>query len=127
MSLDANVTSGPRIADGTELVSEACDGCARAAIMPNGEADIRPLQRAESALAGQVPVLGQGNLLFFSRLQLLRLLDETGYRMLRFRNISLRKGDTCPRHFSGMEAKARTNGSRSSHAGSTTTRGTFRV
>ena len=60
-------------------------------ITPNGEADVRPLERA-SMPSTEVPVLGQGHLSFFSRPQLLRLLDETGFRVLRFRNIGLRRG-----------------------------------
>ena len=60
-------------------------------ITPNGEADVRPLERV-SMPSTEVPVLGQGHLSFFSRPQLLRLLDETGFRVLRFRNIGLRRG-----------------------------------
>ena len=60
-------------------------------ITPNGEADIRPLERV-SMSSTEVPVLGQGHLSFFSRSQLLRLLRETGFRVLHFRNIGLRRG-----------------------------------
>ncbi len=60
-------------------------------ITPNGQADLRPLERA-SLPSTDVPVLGQGHLSFFSRSQLLRLLDESGFRVLRFRNIGLRRG-----------------------------------
>ena len=60
-------------------------------ITPNGEADVRPLERV-SMPSTEVPVLGQGHLSFFTRPQLLRLLDETGFRVLRFRNIGLRRG-----------------------------------
>ncbi len=60
-------------------------------ITPNGEADVRPLQRAPTS-SQQVPLLGQGHLSFFSRQQLVRLLEETGFRVVRFRNIGLRRG-----------------------------------
>ena len=60
-------------------------------ITPNGEADIRPLARV-SMSSTEVPLLGQGHLSFFSRSQLLRLLRETGFRVLHFRNIGLRRG-----------------------------------
>ena len=62
-------------------------------ITPNGEADVRPLQRAAAGLASDdVPVLGQGHLSFFSRAQLLRLLDGAGFRVLSVRSIGIRRG-----------------------------------
>ena len=62
-------------------------------ITPNGEADLRPLQRAAAGLASDdVPVLGQGHLSFFSRAQLLRLLDGAGFRVLSVRFIGIRRG-----------------------------------
>ena len=62
-------------------------------VTPNGDADVRPLQRAAAtARPGELPVLGQGHLSFFSRVQLLRLLDDVGFRVLRFRNIGVRRG-----------------------------------
>lgn len=60
-------------------------------ITPNGEADIRPLQHKPTSRSS-VPVLGQGHLSFFSRRQLLRVLEDTGFRVLRFRNIGIRRG-----------------------------------
>ncbi|MYD70087.1 MAG: class I SAM-dependent methyltransferase [Acidobacteria bacterium] len=62
-------------------------------ITPNGEADVRLLQRAATA-AGQdeLPLLGQGHLSFFTRPQLIRMLEETGFRLLRIRAIGLRRG-----------------------------------
>ncbi len=62
-------------------------------ITPNGEADIRLLRRAAASARGdEVPLLGQGHLSFFTRPQLLRLLQETGFRLLRLRAIGLRRG-----------------------------------
>ena len=62
-------------------------------ITPNGEADVRPLQRAAAESAPDVlPVLGQGHLSFFSRAQLLRLFENAGFRVLRVRSIGVRRG-----------------------------------
>ena len=62
-------------------------------ITPNGDADVRPVQRAAAtARADELPVLGQGHLSFFSRPQLLRMLDDVGFRVLHFRNIGVRRG-----------------------------------
>ncbi len=62
-------------------------------VTPHGEADLRPLQRAAVvARPGEVPVLGQGHLTFFSRAQLLRLLDDVGFRVLRVQVIGPRRG-----------------------------------
>ena len=62
-------------------------------VTPNGEADVRPLQRAATGLApGDVPVLDQGHLSFFSREQLLRLFDDSGFRVLSVRSIGIRRG-----------------------------------
>ena len=62
-------------------------------ITPNGEADIRLLRRAAAAARrDEVPLLGQGHLSFFTRAELLRLLQETGFRLLRVRAIGLRRG-----------------------------------
>ena len=62
-------------------------------ITPNGDADIRPLRDAtDASRADRLPVLGQGHLSFFSRPQLIRLLEDTGFRLLRFRNIGVRRG-----------------------------------
>ncbi len=62
-------------------------------VTPNGEADVRPLQRAAAGLDGDhLPLLGQGHLSFFSRPQLLRLLDDVGFRVLRVRSIGMRRG-----------------------------------
>ena len=62
-------------------------------VTPNGEADVRPLQRAAAGRdGGDLPVLGQGHLSFFSRGQLLRLLDGVGFRVLRVRSIGIRRG-----------------------------------
>ena len=62
-------------------------------ITPNGDADVQPLQRsATAARQGELPLLGQGHLSFFTRPQLLRLLDETGFRLLRIRSIGFRRG-----------------------------------
>ena len=62
-------------------------------ITPNGEADVRPLERA-AATAGsdRAPLLGQGHLSFFTRAHLCRLLEEAGFRVLRIRAIGLRRG-----------------------------------
>lgn len=62
-------------------------------VTPNGDADIRPLQRAAAAAGrDELPLLGQGHLSFFTRPQLVRLLEETGFRLLRIRAIGLRRG-----------------------------------
>ena len=62
-------------------------------ITPNGEADVRPLQRAVAGLSpGEVPALGQGHLSFFSRAQLVRLFEDVGFRVLRLRSIGVRRG-----------------------------------
>ena len=62
-------------------------------ITPNGDADVLPVQRAAAgARPGKLPVLGQGHLSFFSRPQLLRMLDDVGFRVLRFRSIGVRRG-----------------------------------
>ena len=62
-------------------------------VTPNGEADLRPLLRAAAGSAADVvPVLGQGHLSFFSRAQLLRLFEDTGFRVLRVRSIGIRRG-----------------------------------
>ena len=62
-------------------------------ITPNGEADVRPLQRATAGSAPDaLPVLGQGHLSFFSRGQLRRLFEDVGFRVLRVRSIGVRRG-----------------------------------
>ncbi len=62
-------------------------------VTPNGEADLRPLRRAAGGRASdEVPRLGQAHLSFFSRAQLLRLFDGTGFRVLRLRSIGIRRG-----------------------------------
>jgi len=62
-------------------------------ITPNGEADVRPLQRAANGSApDMLPVLGQGHLSFFSRAQLRRLFEDVGFRVLRVRSIGVRRG-----------------------------------
>ena len=62
-------------------------------ITPNGEADMRPLQRAAAGSAADVlPVLDQGHLSFFSRAQLVRLFEDIGFRVLRVRSIGVRRG-----------------------------------
>lgn len=62
-------------------------------VTPNGDADVLPVQRAAAmARPGELPVLGQGHLSFFSRPQLLRMLDDVGFRVLRFRSIGVRRG-----------------------------------
>ena len=62
-------------------------------ITPNGEADLRPLLRAAAGPDGdELPLLGQAHLSFFSRAQLLRLLDGVGFRVLRMRSIGVRRG-----------------------------------
>ena len=62
-------------------------------VTPNGEADVRPLQRAAAGLApGDVPLLDQGHLSFFSRAQLLRLFEDVGFRVLNIRSIGIRRG-----------------------------------
>ena len=62
-------------------------------ITPNGEADVRPLQRAAAGLTpGDVPVLDQGHLSFFSRAQLLRLFDDVGFRVLSVWSVGIRRG-----------------------------------
>ena len=62
-------------------------------ITPNGEADVRPLRRAAAESGPDaLPSLGQGHLSFFSREQLLRLLGDVGFRVLRVRSIGIRRG-----------------------------------
>lgn len=62
-------------------------------ITPNGDADVLPAERAAAGAGpGELPVLGQGHLSFFSRPQLLRMLDDVGFRVLRFRSIGMRRG-----------------------------------
>ena len=62
-------------------------------ITPNGAADVRPLRRAAAAARpGELPALGQGHLSFFSRPQLLRLVEDAGFRVLRCRRIGWRRG-----------------------------------
>jgi 2-polyprenyl-3-methyl-5-hydroxy-6-metoxy-1,4-benzoquinol methylase len=65
-------------------------------ITPNGEANIRPIQRAARKIleAGidALPLLSQGHLSFFSRKHLMRLFSETGFDCLSMRNISIRRG-----------------------------------
>ena len=62
-------------------------------VTPNGEADLRPLRRAAAGPeSDELPVLGQAHLSFFSRAQLLRLLDGVGFRVLRLRSIGVRRG-----------------------------------
>ena len=62
-------------------------------ITPNGEADVRPMRRAAAELGPDaLPSLWQGHLSFFSREQLLRLLGDVGFRVLRVRSIGIRRG-----------------------------------
>ena len=62
-------------------------------VTPNGEADLRPLLRAAAGARGdELPLLGQAHLSFFSRAQLLRLLDGVGFRVLGMRSIGVRRG-----------------------------------
>ena len=77
-------------------------------ITPNGEADVRPLQRA-STVRGRddLPVLDQGHLSFFSRPQLLRLLHDVGFRVLRVRSIGVRRGLRALGSFPGWHSRAR--------------------
>ena len=77
-------------------------------ITPNGEADVRPLQRA-AAVRGRddLPVLDQGHLSFFSRPQLLRLLHDVGFRVLRVRSIGVRRGVRALGSIPGWHSRAR--------------------
>ena len=65
-------------------------------ITPNGEANIRPLQRAAHKIhktgTDALPLLGQGHLSFFSKNHLTRLFSETGFDCISMRNISIRRG-----------------------------------
>jgi 2-polyprenyl-3-methyl-5-hydroxy-6-metoxy-1,4-benzoquinol methylase len=65
-------------------------------VTPNGEANLRPLEAisAEAARAGAdaLPVLTQGHLSFFSPAQLARLFDQTGFEVVRMRNIGIDRG-----------------------------------
>lgn len=65
-------------------------------ITPNGEANIRPLQRAAGIIRNTgtdaLPLLGQGHLSFFSKNHLKRLFSETGFDRVTMRNISIRRG-----------------------------------
>ncbi len=61
-------------------------------VTPNGDADVRPLEHARLGSLNEIPVLDQGHVSFFSRCQLLRLLNETGFTVLSFKNIGLRRG-----------------------------------
>ena len=77
-------------------------------ITPNGEADVRPLQRAASGSAPDVlPVLGQGHLSFFSRPQLLRLFEDVGFRVLRVHSIGVRRGLRALGAIPGWRSRAR--------------------
>ena len=62
-------------------------------VTPNGEADLRPLRRAAAGPeSDELPILGQAHLSFFSRAQLLQLLEGVGFRVLRLRSIGVRRG-----------------------------------
>ena len=61
-------------------------------ITPNGDADVGPLERARLGSSNEIPVLDQGHVSFFSRRQLLQLLNETGFTVLDLKNIGLRRG-----------------------------------
>jgi 2-polyprenyl-3-methyl-5-hydroxy-6-metoxy-1,4-benzoquinol methylase len=65
-------------------------------VTPNGEMNIRPLQRAAAGIRQQgvdhLPVFGQGHLSFFSKNHLLRIFEETGFECVSMRNISLHRG-----------------------------------
>ena len=65
-------------------------------VTPNGEANLRPLEHiaGEAARAGSdaLPVLTQGHLSFFSSAQLERLFNETGFEVVRMRNIGIDRG-----------------------------------
>ena len=77
-------------------------------ITPNGEADVRPLQRAAAGSAPDVlPVLGQGHLSFFSRAQLRRLFEDVGFRVLRVRSIGVRRGLRALGAIPGSRGRAR--------------------
>lgn len=65
-------------------------------VTPNGEANLRPLHdmAASGALAarGELPLLDQGHLSFFTRSNLLRLFEECGFDCLRMNSIGLKRG-----------------------------------
>ena len=62
-------------------------------VVPNGDLNVRPISVLAATLDDDaLPVLDQGHLSFFSKSQLRRLFEETGFRCLRFRNIGLRRG-----------------------------------
>jgi 2-polyprenyl-3-methyl-5-hydroxy-6-metoxy-1,4-benzoquinol methylase len=65
-------------------------------VTPNGEANLRPLRAlAREALRDgrdEIPVLTQGHLSFFSRAHVVRLLDETGFDVVRLRNTGVKRG-----------------------------------
>jgi len=65
-------------------------------VTPNGEANLRPLEWAGRELArpgeARLPMLDQGHLQFFTRENLVRLFDDCGFRIVRMRSISVRRG-----------------------------------
>jgi SAM-dependent methyltransferase len=66
-------------------------------ITPNGEANVRPLERAAARLSreagrDELPLIGQGHLSYFSKEHLIRLFSDTGFECVSVRSISIRRG-----------------------------------
>lgn len=65
-------------------------------VTPNGEGNLRPLRALARRIASRgsddLPVLTQGHLSFFTRPHVVRLLEESGFEVVRFRNVGLKRG-----------------------------------
>jgi len=65
-------------------------------VTPNGEANLAPLRRLSATTLRErpelLPLLDQAHVSFFTRENLLRLFDECGFRVLRLRSISVKRG-----------------------------------
>jgi len=65
-------------------------------VTPNGEANLAPLRRlGQNDLKNEpdfLPLLDQAHVSFFTRENLQKLFDDAGFRILRMRNISVKRG-----------------------------------
>jgi 2-polyprenyl-3-methyl-5-hydroxy-6-metoxy-1,4-benzoquinol methylase len=65
-------------------------------VTPNGEGNLRPLRALAREMLregrDEVPVLTQGHLSFFSREHVARLLDESGFDVVRLKNTGVKRG-----------------------------------
>ncbi len=76
-------------------------------IVPNGEANLRPLLAEGYISSERLPLLDQGHLSFFTEAHLRRLFSECGFECRRARVIGVRRGLRALGYFGGQRRFAR--------------------